>query len=329
MYTTLEQTLGQTGLMALVGILTFIFIFCVLYVLITPITGPSGAARIKSDSKDGGKKVKGVDKRKEIQEQLRRQEELRKQTAKVPMVILMERAGMKGTPTQLYVKFAIIGCLVAGALAFAGLPVLYVFGIIPPVFAILLPKKVVNFRINRLQKKFVAEFPNAIDILVRGVRTGLPVNEGMRVISREIPEPVATEFRLITDSTAVGVTLDDALQRFFNRMPLSEVNFFNIVLSIQKQTGGNLSEALGNLSNTLRERKKLKNKIKALSSEAKASAMIIGSLPFLLASVLFVIAPDLITLLFTTTTGNYMIAGGLFWMGCGCFVMKTMMDFEI
>jgi len=130
------------------------------------------------------------------------------------------------------------------------------------------------------------------------------------------------------------VTLEDALQRFYNRMPLSEVNFFNIVLAIQKQTGGNLAEALGNLSNTLRERKKLKNKklknkIKALSSEAKASASIIGSLPFLLAIVLFLVAPHYIGLLFSEPTGHYMIAGGLFWMGCGIFMMKTMMDFEI
>jgi len=115
----------------------------------------------------------------------------------------------------------------------------------------------------------------------------------------------------------------------FNRMPLPEVNFFNIVLTIQKQTGGNLSEALGNLSTTLRDRKKLKLKIKALSSEAKASAMIIGSLPFALGCVLYIVAPDYVSLLFTTSFGNMLLAGGLFWMSIGVFVMYTMIDIEI
>lgn len=328
-YAMLEEMFGPSGLVWLTGALTFFSVYAGLYVVTAPKVGPSGAARIKTDSKGDGKKIKGVDKRKEIQEQLRRQEEQRKKAAGVPLSVLMERAGIEGTVTALYLKFVIIGVVLAAGISFAGLQPLYAFGIIPPIFAVFLPKKFVNWKIGRLQKKFIAEFPNAIDVLVRGVRTGLPVNEGMRVIAREIPEPVATEFRLITESTAVGVTLDDALQRFFNRMPLSEVNFFNIVLTIQKQTGGNLSEALGNLSNTLRERKKLRNKIKALSSEAKASAAIIGSLPFLLACVLFVIAPDYIGLLFSMTLGHYMIAGGLFWMGCGCFMMKTMIDIEI
>lgn len=329
MYPTLIETFGPSGLIWLMGVLTFVSVYSGLYVITAPKPLPSGAARIKGDSKIDGKKGKGVDRRKEIQEQLRKQEEQRKKDAGVPLSVLMERAKIPGSVPALYIRFAIIGLVMAAAASFAGLKPLYAFAIIPPIFAVFLPKKYVKFKIGRIQKKFIAEFPNAIDVLVRGVRTGLPINEGMRVIAREIPEPVATEFRIVTESTAVGVTLEDALLRFYNRMPLSEVNFFNIVLTIQKQTGGNLAEALGNLSNTLRERKKLRNKIKALSSEAKASAMIIGSLPFLLSLVLFAVAPDYIGLLFSETMGHYMIAGGLFWMGCGCFMMKTMIDIEI
>jgi tight adherence protein B len=329
MYTTLAEMIGTPGLLAAMGVLTFTAVYSVLYVLTAPNPVVSGASRIKSDAKgDTGKKSKGVDRRKQIQDQLRKQEEMRKQSSKAPLSIQMERGGIQGSVASLYIKFVIFGAIVTAALIFMGFKPLFAVAALP-VCAVILTPKFVKFRINRQQKRFIAEFPNAIDILVRGVRTGLPVNEGMRVIAREVPEPVSTEFRIITESTGVGVTLEDALARFYNRMPLSEVNFFNIVLAIQKQTGGNLAEALGNLSTTLRERKKLKNKIKALSSEAKASASIIGSLPFLLAVVLFLVAPDYISLLFTESQGHYMILGGLFWMGCGIFMMKTMMDFEI
>jgi len=329
MYSTLAEMIGTPGLLALMGILTFFAVYSILYVLTAPNPVASGASRIKSDVKgDSSKKSKGADRRKQIQEQLRKQEEMRKQNSKVPLSVLMERGGLSGTVSSLYIKFSILGVIATAALILGGVQPLFAVAALP-VCAVLLTPKFVNMRINRQQKKFIAEFPNAIDILVRGVRTGLPVNEGMRVIAREVPEPVSTEFRIITESTGVGVTLEDALGRFYSRIPLSEVNFFNIVLAIQKQTGGNLAEALGNLSNTLRERKKLKNKIKALSSEAKASAGIIGCLPFVLGSVLYLVAPHYIGLLFTTTTGNYFIAGGLFWMGCGTFVMKAMMNFEI
>ena len=329
MYSTLAETIGTPGLLAAMGGFTFFAVYSILYVLTAPAAMVSGASRIKSDAKtEGGKKNKGVDRRKQIQEQLRKQEELRKQSSKVPLSVMMERGGIGGSVAALYTKFIIFGAVVTAGLIFVGVKPLFAVAALP-VCAVILTPKYVKRRIARTQKKFIAEFPNAIDILVRGVRTGLPVNEGMRVIAREVPEPVSTEFRIITESTGVGVTLEDALQRFYNRMPLSEVNFFNIVLAIQKQTGGNLSEALGNLSNTLRERKKLKMKILALSSEAKASAMIIGSLPFLLGLVLYVVAPHYVSLLFTETTGHYMMAGGLFWMGCGIFMMKTMMDFEI
>jgi tight adherence protein B len=329
MFSQLSNVLGAPGLLALMGVLTFFTVYSVLYILTAPNPTISGASRLKlGDKGTSGRKMKGVDRRKQIQEQLRKQEEMRKQSSKVPLSVMMERGGIEGSVASLYLKFALVGMLITGGLVMVGIKPLFAVAALPVVTVLFTPKYV-NWRINRLQKKFIAEFPNAIDILVRGVRTGLPVNEGMRVIAREVPEPVCTEFRIITESTAVGVTLEDALQRFYNRMPLSEVNFFNIVLAIQKQTGGNLAEALGNLSTTLRERKKLKNKIKALSSEAKASASIIGSLPFLLGIVLYIVAPQYISLLFTETLGNYMIGAGLFWMGCGIFMMKTMMDFEI
>ena len=331
MYETLATSLGPNGLTIMVGGLVFLAAYGFLWALTAAAPAAVGVDRIRVETKEGGKKIKGVDKRKEIQEQLRRQEEIRKKNAGAPMSVQMERAGMSGTPMSLTIKCTVFGLMAAMALTFAAGfdKAVYTFGLLPPLCALVLPRKVVSFRIKRLQKKFIAEFPNAIDVLVRGVRTGLPVNEGMRVIAREIPEPVATEFRIITESTAVGVTLDDALARFFNRMPLSEVNFFNIVLTIQKQTGGNLSEALGNLSNVLRSRKQMKEKVGALSMEAKASGAIIAALPFVVATLITVMDRTFLLPLIERTTGNIMlgIAAGL--MVVGTFIMKRMCTFEV
>jgi len=282
-------------------------------------TGPK-AATVATDASSN--------RRKEIQDQLRKQEEQRKKNTEGSLRVLMERAQMTSSPTKLRVICGIIGVVISLVIITQGLNPL--FAILPPLLCVaILPKKVARSKIKKLEKKFLAVFPDAIDVLVRGVKTGLPVNEGMRLVSREMPHPVGPEFMQITDETGVGVTLDDALERTYRRLPLPEVNFFKIVLTIQKQTGGNLSEALGNLSTTLRDRKKLKLKIVALSSEAKASAMIIGSLPFILACVLFAISPDYITTLFVSPTGQYVVGFGLFWMGVGIFVMKTMIDIDI
>jgi len=329
MFEAIHAAMGPTALRWLTGALAFLSVYGFMYAAIGMKTAHSGLSRLNLGTHESGKSQKNVsDRRKDIQEQLRKQEEHAKQSNKASLELMLIQARMEITAMKLRMICGAIGVVAVFLISSKGVPMMFAFGILP-VFLFILPQKVVKFRIKRLQKNFIAYFPDAIDVLVRGVRTGLPVNEGMRLVAREMPEPVATEFKLLTDATAVGVTLEDALKRMFNRMPLPEVNFFNIVLTIQKQTGGNLSEALGNLSTTLRDRKKLKMKIKALSSEAKASAMIIGSLPFALACVLYAVAPDYIGLLFTTQMGNMMLAGGGFWMSCGIFVMYTMIDIEI
>jgi len=329
MFDALYAAMGSTPLLWLTGLLSFLSVYGFMYALVGMPTVTGGLARLNLVDKKGPKSKKDVtDRRKEIQDQLRKQEEQARKNSKASLEMMLVQARMGISPMRLRLLCAVIGGVLCLVLWSKGLPFIAV-PILLPLFVLILPGKIANFRLKRLQKKFIAFFPDAIDVLVRGVRTGLPVGEGMRLVSRELPEPVATEFKLLTDATAVGVTLEDALQRMFNRMPLPEVNFFNIVLTIQKQTGGNLSEALGNLSTTLRDRKKLKLKIKALSSEAKASAMIIGSLPFALGCVLYVVAPDYVGLLFTTSFGNMLLAGGLFWMSVGVFVMYTMIDIEI
>ncbi len=192
-----------------------------------------------------------------------------------------------------------------------------------------LPRWFIMLARGRRMKKFTSEFANSIDVIVRGIKTGLPLNECLKIIANEAPEPICTEFHELVESQTLGVTLEDALKRMYQRMPLQEVNFFAVVLAIQQKTGGNLAEALSNLSGVLRSRKLMREKIAALSSEAKASALIIGSLPPGVMAMVYVTTPDYMSLMFTDNLGRMMLMGGLMWMGTGIFVMKKMVSFKI
>lgn len=191
-----------------------------------------------------------------------------------------------------------------------------------------LPRWVLGMAIGMRQKKFVSQFADALDVIVRGVKSGLPLGECLKIIANESPQPLAHEFERLVDSLAMGVQLEQALNRMYQRMPTQEVNFFAIVLSIQAKAGGNLSEALGNLSAVLRSRKLLREKIKALSSEAKASAMIIGSLPIIVMGLVYMTTPDYIMELFTNDLGHLilLISAGL--MGAGIYIMRQMINFD-
>ena len=191
-----------------------------------------------------------------------------------------------------------------------------------------LPRWTLGFLKNRREKKFTREFANAIDVIVRSVKTGLPVIEAMKVVSTEIPEPVASEFKQLIEGLKVGVTMEQGLKRMFERMPTAEVNFFGIVITVQQKSGGNLSEALSNLALVLRDRKRLHGKIRAMSSEAKASAMIIGSLPPAVMALVYFTTPQYIDLLFQVKLGNLMLLGCVVWMGLGILVMKKMISFK-
>ena len=191
-----------------------------------------------------------------------------------------------------------------------------------------LPRWVLSFLTNRRRKKFTNEFANAIDVIVRSVKSGLPTNEALRIVAKESPNPVGSEFTRLVEGMKVGVTLDQGLKRMYDSMPTAEVGFFSIVMTIQSRSGGNLSEALGNLSAVLRDRKRLEGKIRAMSSEAKASSMIIGSLPPGVMLLVYLTTPGYITLLFTEKMGNLMLAGCAVWMGIGIFVMRKMINFK-
>ncbi len=248
--------------------------------------------------------------------------------AKPSLVMRMRQAGLDWSK-KTYLAISIV----AGILSFALFSMTFKIGLVPAVgFGIagglLLPHAYVGSRRGRRFKKFTEEFPNSVDIIVRGVKSGLPLVDCLRIISVEAQDPVRSEFRQIVEDQTLGVPLDDAVQRLAERVPLTEANFFAIVIAIQSKTGGSLSEALGNLSKVLRERKKMKAKIKAVSSEATASAGIIGSLPFAVAGLVYLTSPDYISLLFTTTTGHLVLAVCGFWMTIGMLVMRKMINFD-
>lgn len=239
---------------------------------------------------------------------------------------LIAQAGVKLTPTA----FWIISAGVGAVLAIAGLiiqgPIGAAMGFFIGLFG--LPRWFLGVLVGGRQKKFSNQLADAIDVIVRGVKSGLPLNQCLRIISAESPEPLKSEFQALCDSQAMGVPLDVGMQRMYDRMPLPEVNFFSIVLVIQQKTGGNLSESLGNLSAVLRARKLMKEKVKALSAEAKASAMIIGALPMIVMALVYFTRPAYITILFTDPTGHLILLGAAVMMSIGIFIMHRMVNFK-
>lgn len=271
------------------------------------------------------------DRRKKVEESLTKIDERQKENKKKQkhtMAQKIEQAGLTFTIQQFYLG-SIACAIILGAIGFVSGQEHAVSVGMFVVGGLGLPRWFVGMAKGRRQKKFITEFSNAIDVIVRGVKSGLPVNECLKIIARESPAPVNEEFHILVESIRVGLSLDQALERMYERMPVQEVNFFAIVLMIQQKTGGNLAEALGNLSSVLRSRKMMEGKIKALSAEAKASAMIIGALPFLVGGAVHLSAPEYLAPMFTTTNGNFLLLGAGIWMAIGIFIMKNMIAIKV
>jgi tight adherence protein B len=239
---------------------------------------------------------------------------------------LIAQAGVNLTPTMYWVYSAAVGAV----LAITGLIVQGWIGAVMGLFigTFGLPRWVLGFLVSSRQKKFSNQLADGIDIIVRGVKSGLPLNQCLRIIASESPEPLRSEFQLLCDGQTMGATIDQGMTRMYDHMPLPEVNFFAIVLIIQQKTGGNLSESLGNLSAVLRSRKLMKEKVKALSAEAKASAMIIGALPLLVMGMVYFSRPDYIMVLFNEPIGNVILGGCVVLMSTGIFIMNKMVNFK-
>jgi tight adherence protein B len=277
-------------------------------------------------SRQAGRNVDQAKRRKAITDSLSEVEGRRRK--KLDLETKIEQAGLSISKQTFYIASAVsgivfgIGVLLASSsqLAAAGGVVAGAFG---------LPNWMLGYLQRRRINHFTREFAGAIDVIVRGVKAGLPLGDCFRVVATETPEPVKGEFVKIIEAQAIGMTIAEAVDRFASRVSISEVSFFAIVISLQQKAGGNLAETLSNLSGVLRDRKKMKDKVKAISSEAKASAGIIGSLPFIVTGIVYLTSPDYIGLLFTTTLGNIIIGGCLIWMSIGVFIMKKMIDFDI
>lgn len=262
--------------------------------------------------------LKGIEKKQE--------ENTRKASRSIRSLLLF--GNIPVSVTMFYVYSGIFALIVFLVVLLAGAP-LWVAGLVTVISAGLVPRLTILYLFNRRMTKFRDEFPNALDVMVRSIRSGLPLNDALELIASDSQEPVKSEFQRVVDSQQVGFTVTEACMRMQQNIPLMEVNFFSIVIGIHAQAGGNLSEALGNLSRVLRERRKLGAKVKSLSSESKASAWIIGLTPIVMGAVLNFASPGYVTVLFTDFRGQIMVAASAVWMLIGILVMRQMVNFKV
>ena len=250
-----------------------------------------------------------------------------KQLKRVPLSTKITQSGLLWSKRQFFIVSGALGAFlfVAGLLSGAG-PLAAVAMSFAGAFG--LPRWMLSFLKKRRENKFLNAFPDAVDVIVRGVKSGLPLLDCLKMITVDSPEPLKSEFRAIVDTQAIGMPLGEACGKLYDQMPVPEANFFGIVISIQQRAGGNLAETLANLSRVLRDRKKMKAKIQAMSQEAKASASIIGCLPLAVMTLVYISSPQYISLLWTEPLGRLMLAGSAFWMFCGVMVMKKMINFD-
>jgi tight adherence protein B len=272
-------------------------------------------------------RVVGKSRRDQVEDTLKEIDARHRAGKRPPLSVRISQAGLTWSKQRFFLTAAVLGVCAflgfmftgAGIIAAAGVGFAAAFG---------LPFWILSFLKKRREAKFLAGFPDAVDVIVRGIKSGLPLMDCLRVIANDSQEPIKSEFRTIIESQAVGVPLGEACIRIYERMPVAEANFFGIVISIQQKAGGNLSEALGNLSRVLRDRKKMKAKIQAMSMEAKASGAIIAALPFVVMGLVYLTSPDYIMLLFTQKLGNLLLAASAVWMSMGIFVMRKMINFD-
>jgi tight adherence protein B len=265
--------------------------------------------------------------REQVEGSLKELEARRQKESKVSLSKRLTQAGLDWSPQKFMIISGVLGaaCFAMAMMLGGGLP-----GAAGLAFAggFGLPRWGLSFFKKRREKNFLKALPDAVDVIVRGIKAGLPLFDSIKVVAADSPEPLKSEFMAILETQAIGMPLGDACARLFDRMPVPEANFFGIVIAIQQKSGGNLSEALGNLSKVLRDRKKMAEKIQAMSMEAKASAAIIGSLPPIVMLLVYLSTPDYISLLWTHPTGQLMLVGCAIWMSIGIFVMKKMINFD-
>jgi tight adherence protein B len=267
--------------------------------------------------------------RAEIASKLKEENNKASDSKKNSVANLLIQAGLDDiTQKQYWIGAVILSVVCIGlAVVFNASPVVIIMLGITGLLGV--PRLILKRMIAKRQKKFLEEFADALEAMVRLLKAGMPVSEAVLMASKEFEGPVAEEMSKIYDSQKIGVPLAEATYEASYRMPLTEMQMFATAISIQAQTGASLSEVLINLAGVIRARFRLKRKVKALSSEAKASAAIIGCLPILVGTGLYFINTELMMLLFTTGTGRSMLVGGVIWMSIGIFIMRAMINFRV
>lgn len=283
-------------------------------------TSPSSAAARKAAANTPEAR------RKQIMLQLQ-ESERRERKARVTISAKLKQAGLKMSVPVFWIVSAVLGVMAVLVTFVLGINIFIALGI-GIVFGLGLPRWVVGFLGKRRRAKFSLAFADAVDVIVRGIKSGLPVHDCFKIIAKEAPLPLGPEFQTLVEGLGVGLTLSQALDKMYERMPTPELKFFTIVIAIQQKTGGNLAEALNNLSVVLRARRMMGEKIKAMSSEATASAGIIGALPPAVMIMVWLTTPDYIMKLFNDPRGNFMLLIAVLMMSFGIFVMKKMISFK-
>ncbi len=265
--------------------------------------------------------------RDKVEETLKELDARQRKSRKIALSARLSQAGLEWSKERFMITAGVFGVVafVAVVLADGGILPALAIGFAA---AFGLPFWVLMYLKTRRETKFLNAFPDAVDVIVRGIKSGLPLGDCLKVIATDATEPVRSEFRAVVETQSIGMPMGDACAKLYERIPVAEANFFAIVIAIQQKAGGNLSEALGNLSRVLRERKKMQAKIKAVSMEAKASAAIIAALPIAVMTLVYLTSPDYIQLLWTTQLGRIMMAGSAVWMCIGVIIMRKMINFD-
>jgi tight adherence protein B len=273
-------------------------------------------------------RMAAVNRRDQVAQSLKELEAREKTRHKVSLEDRIAQAGLSWSKQRYFVASGACG-LATGflLLLLTGSGIAGLGGIFVGIFG--LPSWALSHMRKRRTARFIQELPNALDVVVRGIRSGLPLNDCIRMIASESQEPLRSEFRTVVESQTMGISMGEALAKLHERVPVPETNFVAIVIGIQQKSGGNLSEAIGNLSRVLRERKKMRDKVQAMSMEAKASASIIAALPFVVAALTYFSSPQYIELLWKTQAGQFALLISAAWMTMGVVVMKKMINFDV
>jgi tight adherence protein B len=322
------QTMAMFGMVATaIGGVAYVFIYPLLSGERKAEARLASASRSEPVTARTKGRTREKSRREQVEETLKELDVKANKPKSLPLPMKIAQAGLSWSKNQFLIISAGLG--LAGFLA-----VFVMVGSLLPAIGVAfaagfgLPRWLLSFLKKRREKKFLNHFPDGVDVIVRGIKAGLPLLDSLKIIALDSQEPIKSEFKAIVETQTIGMPIGEACAKLYDRMPLPEANFFGIVISIQQKAGGNLSEALGNLSRVLRDRKKMKAKIQAMSQEAKASASIIGALPIAVMTLVYISSPQYISLLFTDPLGHLMLAGSAVWMTMGVLVMKKMINFD-